>query len=246
VSQVKEGKTVTPDTGAKTMRLPPRHPKWNVWQVLFLILLIYAIEFPLGWLESPNDLGRLMGRLRFIGVGLGEGLLYVVVVAVFMRAMKRPFSEAGYVPVRKRFLLLGFICGIFLFVAVGLLGGVLADWLGHPEPQSFTIAVNEVDALWEFALLLFLGTVVAPLKEELIFRGLLYPPLRYSYGRLRGILLTSVLFASLHLDLIRFIPLLIGGIVLTWLYERAGSLWPSVVAHGTWNMLMALALWLQR
>lgn len=80
----------------------------------------------------------------------------------------------------------------------------------------------------------------------MFFRGLIYPPLRQVLGRGKGILLTGLFFASLHLEIIRFLPLFIGGVVLTWLYERSSSIWPAIVAHGTWNILMALALWIQR
>ena len=95
-------------------------------------------------------------------------------------------------------------------------------------------------------LLAVLGGVVAPIKEEMLFRGLMYPPLRQALGKGRGMLLTGLFFATLHFDMVRFLPLFIGGVVLSWLYERSSSIWPSIIAHGTWNVLMAVALLVQR
>lgn len=227
-------------------KIPPRRPVWNVWQGLFLLLLIYLMEFPLGWLRTPQDLEQLQGFFRFLVVGLGEVVLYFVVILGFFKLIKRPFSELGFVRPRGRYIFLGVLMGIVLFIAVGFLGSFLATWLGTPAPQSFTLVVMGAEYNWQLVLLLVLGGILAPLKEEVIFRGIFYPPFRRVYGRGKGIILTAGLFALLHFDVVRFIPLFIGGIALTWLYEKTSSLWPSILAHGTWNILMALALWIQR
>ncbi|MHB8076921.1 lysostaphin resistance A-like protein [Desulfosporosinus fructosivorans] len=227
-------------------RIPPRQPAWNIWQGLLLISLVTLVEYSLGWLETPNDLDSLRGILYFIGVGLGDVLVYFCVISIFLRLIRRPFSDLGFVRPLKRYVVLGFVVGILLFVGIGLLGNVLTHIFGTPAPQSFTVAVKGVDYQWQFALLALLGGVVAPIKEEMIFRGLIYPPLRHALGRGKGMLLTGLFFATLHFDIVRFLPLLIGGVVLAWLYERSESIWPAVVAHGTWNILMASALWIQR
>lgn len=227
-------------------RIPPRKPAWNIWQGLFLVLLVTLIEYPLGWLETPNDLDSLRGILRFSGVGFGDVFLSLVVIWLFMRLIRRPSRDLGLVKPLKRFVFLGFIVGILLFLGIGFLGSILTNILGTPSPQSFTVAVNSANYIWEFALLVLLGGILAPIKEEIFFRSLLYPPLRKALGRGPGMFLAGILFAVIHFDIIRFLPLLIGGIVLAWLYERAESVWPSVIAHGTWNILMAVALWIQR
>jgi uncharacterized protein len=227
-------------------RIPPRRPAWNIWQGLLLIMLVTLIEYPLGWLETPNDLDSIRGILHFIGVGLGDALVYIGVIWIFLRLIRRPFTDLGFVKPLKHFVLLGFVVGIFLFVCIGLLGNILTHVFGTPAPQSFTAAVNGVNSKWEFVLLALLGGVVAPLKEEMFFRGIIYPPFRQALGRGKGMLLTGLFFATLHYDIVRFIPLFIGGVVLAWLYERSASIWPAVIAHGTWNILMAAALLVQR
>ncbi|EHQ90748.1 CPBP family intramembrane glutamic endopeptidase [Desulfosporosinus youngiae] len=228
------------------LRVPPRKPVWNIWQGLLLMAIVTIIEFPLGWLESPRDLESSHGILSFIAVGLGDVLLYFGVIWLFLHLIRRPFSDLGFVKPLRRFVVLGLIVGVLLFVGIGLLGNLLTKVLGTPAPQSFAAAVKGADYSWEFILLTLLGGVIAPIKEEMFFRGLIYPPLRQIFGRGKGILLTGLFFAALHLEIIRFLPLFIGGVVLTWLYERSSSIWPAIVAHGTWNVLMAIALWIQR
>lgn len=227
------------------LRIPPKQPVWNIWQGLFLIALVTLIEFPLGWLETPKDLDSIYGILYFIGVGLGDALIYFIIIWIFLRLIRRSFADLGFVKPLKRYVVLGFVVGVVLFVGIGLLGNVLTKLLGIPAPQSFAVAVKMVDYKWEFGLLAVLGGIVAPIKEEMLFRGLIYPPLRQALGKGKGMLLTGLFFATLHFDIVRFLPLFIGGVVLTWLYERSSSIWPAIVAHGTWNSLMAIALWIQ-
>lgn len=228
------------------LRIPPRQQVWNIWQGLFILALVTLIEFPLGWLETPKDLDSLYGILHFIGVGLGDALIYFIVIWIFMRLIRRPFSDLGFVKPSKRYVVLGFLVGVLLFVGIGLLGNVLTQLFGIPAPQSFAVAVKGVNYKWEFGLLTVLGGVVAPIKEEMFFRGLMYPPLRQALGKGKGMLLTGLFFAMLHFDIVRFLPLFIGGVVLTWVYERSSNIWPAIVAHGTWNTIMAVALWIQR
>lgn len=230
----------------KGLQCPPRNPVWNIWQGLVLILLVTSIEWPLGWLNSQMDLNTLAGLIRFLGIGFGECLLYFFLITVFFRLLKRPLRELGFVRVKTGYLILGLITGVLLFVTVGLLGSFLTKLFGAPAPQSFTEAVTGVKYGWEYIFLVLLGGIIAPMKEEMIFRGLIYPPLRQTMGKGKGILLAGTFFATLHSDLVRFLPLFLGGIVLTWLYERTRSLWPSVLAHGTWNILMMVALILQK
>ncbi len=229
-----------------SIKVPPRRPAWNISQALFLIGTVNLLEFFLGWLSIQENLDSLPGFIRFVGIGLGEVILYLAAISLLLRVMKRSHKDLGLGSVRRFYLLMGVLVGIFLFLGIGLLGNLLTYLLGTPAPQSFTVVLQGAKYSWQLPILLILVGIVAPLKEEVLFRGLFYPPIRRVYGRGIGMLFTGIFFAALHFDLVRFIPLLIGGIVLTWLYERSSSLWPSIVAHGTWNVLMALALWIQR
>jgi membrane protease YdiL (CAAX protease family) len=222
------------------------NPKWNFWQALYLILLVYLLEFALGWLKIPDNLSDLQGFINYQIIGFGEGLVFFLALIIFFKIIRRPLTDLGLLNFNWRSVFLGFFGGIFLFFAVGILGNILVEYLGNPDPQSFALVVGGADSIWQFVLLLFLGGVIVPLKEELVFRGLIYPPLRQGYGRGYGILLTALFFGIMHADIIRFLPLFLGGIVLTWLYEKTQSLWSSIIAHGVWNILMTILMWWQK
>lgn len=230
----------------KPGRIPPKEPAWNIWQVLFLILVVSLIEIPLGWLNVSDGLDTMSGSLRFLTVGFGDAGLYLLLIFLALRLIRRPFSDLGFVRPRARYVGLGVVMGIVLFAGISILGNFIARYLGQPAPQSFAQAITGSQYSWQFVLLLLLGGVIAPLKEEAVFRGMVYPPLLQEYGKGKAMLLTGLFFALLHFDMVRFIPLFLGGVLLAWIYEKTASIWPSIIAHGTWNVLMAIALWMQR
>ncbi|GIV15838.1 MAG: hypothetical protein KatS3mg022_1273 [Armatimonadota bacterium] len=83
--------------------------------------------------------------------------------------------------------------------------------------------------------------VAAPIGEELFFRGFVFNVLRNRMNCTSAVWLSAALFALLHASVKNFLPILVIGVLLARLYARTGSLWSSVVMHGTFNFLSALA-----
>lgn len=83
--------------------------------------------------------------------------------------------------------------------------------------------------------------VVAPIGEELFFRGFVFNVLRNRLQFTSAVWLSAVLFALLHVSVRNFLPILVIGVLLARLYARTGSLWSSVMMHGTFNFLSAMA-----
>lgn len=97
-----------------------------------------------------------------------------------------------------------------------------------------------------FILLFITTTFIAPLFEEIIFRGVLLPVLARDYGKIIGILISSFVFALAHLSLNEFPPLFVLGIGLASTRLISGRLFSSVVMHSFWNGLTFLNLFLLR
>lgn len=86
--------------------------------------------------------------------------------------------------------------------------------------------------------LIVMGVVtilLAPLAEELLFRGILYPAIKqHGYPR-AAFWGTAALFGAIHLSLAIFIPLTILAVLLNWLYEKTDNLLAPIAAHVTFN-----------
>ena len=92
-------------------------------------------------------------------------------------------------------------------------------------------------------ILTFLALIVAPIVEELFFRGFVYGGLASRYNARKGALVSALVFAAAHIDPLTFLPLFLLGLMYAWLYHRTKKLWAPVFAHFS-NNAIALAVFL--
>ena len=85
----------------------------------------------------------------------------------------------------------------------------------------------------------FLLVVMAPLGEEVLFRGMAYTALK-KRSRRRALIITSLLFAIAHLQIIHFIPVFLVGLILAYLFEYTGSLVSSITLHALVNLILMI------
>ena len=79
--------------------------------------------------------------------------------------------------------------------------------------------------------------VVGPVIEEVIFRGVILRGLLANYKSGDALVTSAVLFSLVHLNPSQLFHTLIVGLVLGWIYMGSYSLWPSIVAHMSFNMM---------
>jgi membrane protease YdiL (CAAX protease family) len=221
-------------------------PEWNFWQALFLILIIYLLEFGLGWMGAQPYPGERGGVIEYLIRGFGGAFITFALLNLFLRLKKQQPSALGLGRLRFTHFLRGCGAGILLFLLAGALSYVVALLAGDPPVQGFALAVEGSGTWWQLAILVLLGSFIVPLQEEMLFRGLIYPPLRKLYGPGGALIRNALFFALIHFDAPRFFPILVGGLLLCRLFERSRSLWPSIVAHGVWNGLMVALVVVQR
>ncbi len=143
----------------------------------------------------------------------------------------------------------GLISGIGLYVVNTVLG-LISVWvalevLGSAMVQNLTMFERAgVEALLAsnkplaFFGIVFLLTLVAPIGEELFFRGLLVDLWKDRMGTKRAIFLAALVFALLHFYVLQFIPVLIAGILLGILFVRSENVFVPIIAHATVNSLV--------
>ena len=107
---------------------------------------------------------------------------------------------------------------------------------GHPAGRRRRRWRYRTATLDRFALAV-VAIVLAPISEEIIFRGILYPTVkRLGYPRL-ALWGVALLFAAIHASLPIFLPLFLLAVALTLLYEKTGNLLAPIAAHALFNAL---------
>ncbi len=117
-------------------------------------------------------------------------------------------------------------------------------WQGRGGSNPLlSIALEGRDTI---ALVIFFVTaaIAAPLFEETFFRGFLLPSLTRYFSTWQAILLSSLIFAIVHLSLSEVAPLTVLGIILGFVYTRTQNLMASVLLHALWNSGTLLTLFL--
>ena len=105
--------------------------------------------------------------------------------------------------------------------------------------QIFEIFNQLESPIWFF----FVGALIAPVVEEIFFRGFLFQGFRQKYGWLPAVLLSSAIFGAAHLDPVSLIPTFMLGCVLAYMYHRSNSLWPGIIFHTLINSFSLLAVY---
>jgi uncharacterized protein len=135
---------------------------------------------------------------------------------------------------------LGLGVGVGAFAVLVLVVGTIMRFLGDVEPPQQQAlddaAAGGVDML--FAVVL--AVLIAPVLEEVVFRGALHGALRERVGVWPAAVLSSGVFAAIHLEIVTSSPafllqLFVLGLVFVWLYERTGNLVAPTVAHLVFN-----------
>jgi uncharacterized protein len=84
--------------------------------------------------------------------------------------------------------------------------------------------------------------IVAPVAEEVFFRGFLYQAFRNSFGVLPGALLSALIFGAIHFEFFKLVQLAILGVILALLFEKTRSLWSPIILHAVNNTLAYIYL----
>ncbi|MEL7564061.1 MAG: CPBP family intramembrane glutamic endopeptidase [Dehalobacterium sp.] len=221
-------------------------PRWRAWEVIVGIVGVVLTMIAFGYLVELTSTLWKINELFFIFWASFMQTLLMICVSWYIAVVKHGhsfrdlgFIKNGFLPALPK----GIKWGVLLFFMVMILGIFQTIFYpAEPELQDFAKILLMVDSYGELFLAVIMGVVLAPIGEEVYFRGFLYPALRQHFGAAKGIIITALFFSCMHFDLYRLIPIAAGGIGLTYLYERSGNIWTNIIAHGVWNAIMIALL----
>jgi hypothetical protein len=210
---------------------PPPAPAGRKSALAFFALLL-ALFLP----------GLVAQSIHFVGGLVWSELFVFLLPALLVTAGSnlRPSAYLRLRPVRPAVVVLGLLAGsAATLLAMGVMAAaqhVLPEgWL-----ETFDLSKLFEGSALERVLVAAAATLVAPLCEEITFRGYLLTTLLSRFRPAIAIALSALSFAVIHLDPVRFPALLVQGAVFGWLSWRAGSVWPAVAAHVANNGIVSL------
>ena len=139
----------------------------------------------------------------------------------------------------------GFLLSIPLIYSWGLFM-IYLEKIGYSiekQPLVETIAATHSPLL--LLLFIFLAAVIAPISEELIFRGVIYRFIKGHVHPTLALILSALIFSLLHFNTMAYVPLFILGLLLAYSYEVTGNLAVPILLHALFNANTLILIALQ-
>ena len=231
----------------------PSFPPWSGWDVAAVLAFTVATIVLFGSLALGT--AHLVTSKQHIPVGdlasnpvvvIGSQIAAYPLVIVFMMFLVRNKSRQDFWRTiqwnwpRSRAI---------LFLLNGIAFAFLVEFASRylPIPKSLPVDKFFSDTLGAYLMAIF-GVTLAPLLEELFFRGLLYPLVRRAAGIVAALLVTATCFAFIHGGQLGYawaplVSIFIVGLVFTVVRERTGSVAASFLMHCGYNLALFGSLW---
>ncbi|TAE93072.1 MAG: CPBP family intramembrane metalloprotease [Verrucomicrobia bacterium] len=135
------------------------------------------------------------------------------------------------------------VLGMWLVMGLLQVAGYMAfmeEWLGTPSMQESVELLKESKDSTVVALMALSAAVVAPLAEEIIFRGYLYPVAKKWSGKVCAVVFSALWFSACHGNVPLILPLFLLGVILALAYEKTGSIWAPIGIHFFFNSATVL------
>ncbi|MBD5533555.1 MAG: CPBP family intramembrane metalloprotease [Lachnospiraceae bacterium] len=169
----------------------------------------------------------------------------LIAIAFCICAFLMLLGKTGYEPrILSHFTLLGFLlsvcCSILLFI---VLDRGLDRVFESLFPQSEKGYQETIQHLTNSSAVSFIQVcLLAPMIEEILMRGFLLNGFIPRYGTAAALLLSSMLFAILHFNMVQSLSAFLCGIVLGLLYLTTDSVLCCIIAHSIYNILSCAAI----
>ena len=254
--------------GRGRVALPVRSPHPVPWStadvavvvVLYFILLLtcdYAMQTFRIEAAFPFERATMIDVVCRMSVNIAA-VFYVFQVVFRVRDASSEalgLSSRELVKNCRRGIAAYLMCCPILILSSRLVNHVLKlEWIrDFLKAAGFGLERQTIVSVWErmesWPLILTLSifaVVIAPVTEEIFFRGFLQQAIRRRRGEFASIAITALIFAAVHMNLRFFVPLALLGGLLSYLFARTGTLAAPLLVHALHNAVMIGRLLLRK
>ncbi|MCX7009109.1 MAG: type II CAAX endopeptidase family protein [Kiritimatiellaeota bacterium] len=215
---------------------------WSAFEAVAMLVVLVALQlltFALASLTRKVAGAAMTSPAQFIAQTIVLDWLGLVLVFAIMQRHQWTWHTAFGLEVRGRALLLGlvfFLAVMPFFWFYSSIYELGLRWFGVvPKLQEVAVAITNDQPLGTRLYLLGVAIVVAPLFEELLFRGIFLPALAKHMRIGWAVVLVSILFACIHVNVTSLLPLFIMSVAFSLAYLYSGNLLVPVLMHGLFN-----------
>ena len=240
-----------PTAGSSTTSVPAQ-PSWGIpdallgWCGAFLFAnIVGALVLLLGGYQTSAEI-KAAPLIWTMVAALPIWLAFVAIVVWVGDHKGNGWIRDFHVAIRAIDVPLGLVAGIVAqFVLVPVLSYPILK-LSHQDAEDMAKPAREladkVHGAGGVLLLLLVVGVIAPIAEELFFRGLFFRSIEKRWNQWWALGLSSAFFGFIHFQPLQFLPLAAAGAVFGLLVIATGRLGPAIVAHMAFNTSTVVVL----
>ncbi|HEX6289728.1 MAG TPA: CPBP family intramembrane glutamic endopeptidase [Herpetosiphonaceae bacterium] len=196
------------------------------------LLLVLALPGLFG-LTLVRDL--LNDRPLVLSMIIGGTIYLLAVVATYIVIVRRRRSSWREIGFRMPPLLALLLTPLLFFgqlLVLMVVNVILMTLIGEFENPQIAALTDPRGFSWlNFAFVFIVGAIIAPIVEEIVFRGLLYQWLRTHTSAVAAIVVSGMIFSLVHIYPVVLLPLFAVGVILAAVFEWTKSLWITIVLH---------------
>lgn len=205
-----------------------------------MISVVYSLTFAIYTMLNP---GLNLDPMELIfactdQISLISGLATLIILAAFfLLRRKNPLRETGFHATHGRFVLTALAVTPLLYAAVSFVLALLPEaWM--EEYAEAAVSLNQKGVLMAISTVL-----IAPIVEEIIFRGLILSRLNRVIPGWLAALLSALLFGVCHGQIVWMAYAFVLGVIFGFFALRAKSVWPSLCSHILFNGIGQIAVY---
>lgn len=199
--------------------------KWPLIYFLFQFILIFLLSYY--YVSNGNDVNLFNDYLstKQIYVALIVAIIFIPLLINDYKKYKKQINTK-----------INYFYLIILGVILSLMYNVFAYYL------NFALKTSLFDNNSNIAVTLLSTGILGPIIEELMFRGIIYNELKSKYSNMKSILITTIFFAIIHINIIQILYALIIGFILIFVYEKYNNIKAPIILHMASNITTTLFL----
>ncbi|MFH1778143.1 MAG: tetratricopeptide repeat protein [Candidatus Omnitrophota bacterium] len=225
---------------------------WGGRELFFITIALFILPVIIGmavgkflynnWflIFSPSTNISSRSVLAVLSTQVIANFVIIMIIFNFLKlGVRKSAGVLGIVPVNLAKSIRQAILAVIVLMGFSIIYyNVYFSLSGNELPQqAISQIISQVSTLKQALPILLVVVCVAPVAEEIIFRGFFYQGLKRYCGMKMAMVISAIFFAMMHYQLAVFLPIMFMGIVFAYLYEKNKSILPSVIAHLIWNGL---------
>ncbi len=228
---------------------------WNIWDVGRVVVLFLFFGYMIVIIESilassvpafRNDDFRAVFNSSLLDA-ISVILIIYFIVGQYKNKLKSVGINFKNFTANVLYGVIGYLAAIPVLFFVLILTAIIIKLANYTPKEQVVVAMFMRQTNPAFLIYTSIFAAIAgPIAEELFFRGFMYSAVKKYIGIFWATMITASIFAFLHGHVVGFLPIMVLGILLAYLYERTGTLVSSVTVHMLHNFSMVLLVFLAK